>query len=216
MSGTPAPAGFEPPSGRKLAIATGIAVVAALIVLVAVIWPAEYGKDPTGIGALLGIEGMSTAATETIQIVDTVGGNENIREVEIPDFGEPVPLPNPNVSQAEDTAPATRTVTLELAPEAETEVKTVLREGKVIVYDWRVDRGELYSDFHGHNPDFGADFWVRYREDQQGAASGSGSLVAPFAGEHGWYWVNINEHPVTVTLTVTGYFDDIVDYSDRF
>jgi hypothetical protein len=159
---------------------------------------------------------MSTTATETIRIVDTIGGNENIREVEIPDFGEPVPLPNPNVSQVETAAPATRTVTLELAPEAETEVKTVLRDGKMIVYDWRVDRGELYSDFHGHNPEFGEDFWVRYREDQQGAASGSGSLVAPFAGEHGWYWVNINDHPVTVTLTVTGFFDDIVDYSELF
>ena len=216
MSGAPAPTGFEPPSGRKLVIATGIALVVALIVLVAVIWPAEYGKDPTGIGALLGIEGMSTAATQTIEIVDNIGGNENIREVEIPDFGEPVPLPNPDVAQVEDAAPATRTVTLELAPEGETEVKTVLRAGKMIVYEWRVDRGELYSDFHGHNPEFGEDFWVRYREDQQGAARGSGSLVAPFAGEHGWYWVNINDHPVTVTLTVTGYFDDIVDYSDRF
>jgi hypothetical protein len=216
MSGTPAPAGFEPPSGRSILIGTAVAIVFALIVLVAVVWPAEYGKDPTGIGALLGIEGMSTTATETIRIVDTIGGNENIREVEIPDFGEPVPLPNPNVSQVETAAPATRTVTLELAPEARTEVKTVLRDGKMIVYDWRVDRGELYSDFHGHNPEFGEDFWVRYREDQQGAASGSGSLVAPFAGEHGWYWVNINDHPVTVTLTVTGFFDDIVDYSELF
>jgi hypothetical protein len=216
MSGTPAPAGFEPPSGRKLLIGTGIALFVALLVLVLVIWPAEYGKDPTGIGALLGIEGMSTAATATIQIVDTIGGNEQIREVEIPEFGEPVPLPNPDVSQVEATAPAMRTVTLTLAPEGETEVKTVLQEGKMIVYDWRVDRGVLYTDFHGHNPEFGSDFWVRYREDQQGAESGSGSLVAPFAGEHGWYWVNINEHPVTVTLTVTGYFDDIVDYSDRF
>jgi hypothetical protein len=216
MSGTPAPAGFGPPSGRKLLIGTGIALFVALLVLVLVIWPAEYGKDPTGIGALLGIEGMSTAATATIQIVDTIGGNEQIREVEIPEFGEPVPLPNPDVSQVEATAPAMRTVTLTLAPEGETEVKTVLQEGKMIVYDWRVDRGVLYTDFHGHNPEFGSDFWVRYREDQQGAESGSGSLVAPFAGEHGWYWVNINEHPVTVTLTVTGYFDDIVDYSDRF
>ena len=35
---------------------------------------------------------------------------------------------------------------------------------------------------------------------------------APFSGEHGWYWLNYNEFPVTVTLTVTGYFDDIIDY----
>jgi hypothetical protein len=216
MSGTPAPAGFEPPSGKKLVIGTAVALVVALVALVVVVWPAEYGKDPTGIGALLGIKSMSTAATTTIQIVDTIGGNEQIREVEIPEFGEPVPLPNPKVSQVEPAAPATRTVTLELAPDARTEVKTVLRDGKMIVYDWRVDRGLLYSEFHGHNPEFGSDFWVMYRKDQPGAASGSGSLVAPFEGEHGWYWININEYPVTVTLTVTGYFDDVVDYSDRF
>ena len=143
MSGTPTPAGFEPPSGRKLVIATGIAVVVALFVLVAIVWPAEYGKDPLRIGALLGIEGMSTAATQTIEIVDTIGGNEVLREVEIPDFGEPVPLPNPKVSQLEPAAPETRTVTLELAPDARTEVKAVLGEGKVIVYDWRVVTGEL-------------------------------------------------------------------------
>ena len=216
MSGTPTPAGFEPPSGRNVVIGTVIALAVAAIVLVAIVWPAEYGKDPLGIGAALGIKGMSTTATETIEIVDTIGGNEQIREVEIPEFGEPVPLPNPNVAQLEPAPPTTHTVTLELAPEGETEIKTVLREGKMIVYEWRVDRGVLYSDFHGHNPEFGDDFWVRYREDQQGAASGNGSLVAPFAGEHGWYWVNINEHPVTVTLTVTGYFDDIVDYSELF
>jgi hypothetical protein len=40
--------------------------------------------------------------------------------------------------------------------------------------------------------------------------------VAPFSGEHGWYWVNLNDHPVTITLTVTGYFDDMIDYSGLF
>jgi len=39
-----------------------------------------------------------------------------------------------------------------------------------------------------------------------------GSLVAPFGGEHGWYWVNFNEFPVVVSLSVTGYYEDIIDY----
>ena len=92
----------------------------------------------------------------------------------------------------------------------------MLQEGKMIAFNWTVDRGVVYSDFHGHNPEFGSDFWVRYREDQRGAESGSGTLVAPFEGDHGWYWVNLNAHPVTVTLTVTGYFDDIKDLSENF
>jgi len=216
MSDSSTPGRFEPPSGKNILIGALAALAIAIVVLVAFILPAEYGVDPTGIGRALGIEGMSTAPTQTIELVDNIGGNEQVREIEIPDFGDPVPLPNPGVAQHEAGAPVTRTITVTLAPEAETEVKTVLKEGKMIVFDWEVDDGLVYSDFHGHNPEFGRDFWVRYREDQRGAASGHGSLVAPFEGEHGWYWVNLSEHPVTVTLTVTGYFDDMIDYSANF
>jgi len=207
---------FEPPSGKTIAIGAGIALAVALLVLVTVIWPAEYGRDPTGIGGLLGITNVSTAPTTTITLVDNIGGNENIREVEIPDFGEPVPLPNPNIAQNETAAPMTRTIEVELDPDGRTEVKAVMLKDKVIVYDWRVDDGIVYSEFHGHNPDYGRDFWVMYKKDQPGAASGQGSLVAPFDGEHGWYWVNVNEHPVTITLTLTGYFEDTIDYSTAF
>jgi len=216
MSETTAPGRFEPPSGKKILVGTLVALVVALIVLVTWIWPAEYGRDPTGIGALLGIKGMSMAATRTIEIVDTVGGNEILREVEIPEFGEPVPLPNPAVYQAEAEPPRTVTMQIELGESGETEVKAVLTEGKAIVFDWEVDDGIVYTDFHGHTPEFGEDFWVRYQEDQQGAASGHGSLVAPFSGEHGWYWVNIEDHPITITLTITGYFNEMIDYSDSF
>ena len=59
--------------------------------------------------------------------------------------------------------------------------------------------------------DFGTEFWVRYEEHQEGSGN-DGSLVAPFAGEHGWYWLNYNEFPVVVTLTINGYFDEIIDY----
>lgn len=216
MSGSSTPSQFEPPSGKTILIGSIVAVVVAAIVLVAIIWPAEYGRDPTGIGGLLGITGMSTAPTVTIEVVDNIGGNESLREVEIPDFGDPVPLPNPNVHQATEAAPETITMTVELDVDAETEVKAVLRENQMIVYNWTVDDGIVYSDFHGHTPEFGEDFWVRYQEDQRGSEGESGSLVAPFSGEHGWYWVNLNNHPVTITLTITGFFDDIIDYSTLF
>lgn len=216
MSGPSAPVRFEPPSGKSIAISAAIALLLAIVVLVAFIWPAEYGRDPTGIGGALGITGMSTAPTQTITLTDTVGGNENLREITIPDFGDPVPLPNPNVQQAADVPPQSRTMTVELAEGGETEVKTVLRENQVITYSWTVDDGVVYSDFHGHTPEFGEDFWVRYQEDQRGSSGENGSLMAPFSGEHGWYWVNLEDHPVTVTLTVNGYFDDMIDYSSAF
>lgn len=39
--------------------------------------------------------------------------------------------------------------------------------------------------------------------------SGHGVFVAPFDGEHGWYWGNRGSQFVTVTLTTSGYYHSI-------
>ena len=211
MSTRPAPDG-QPPSGRRIALSVFGALAVAAVVLVTAVLPAEYGIDPTGIGKALGVTELNSQPTRTLEIKDVLGGNETVREVEIPAFNEPVPLPNPSIHQSEDRPIQTRTVTLTLESGQQTEIKTVLRASKVITYTWQAEGGLVYCDLHGHDPAAGSDFFVRYREDQDGAAEATGSLVAPFDGEHGWYWLNISEGPVTITLTVTGFFDDIVDY----
>jgi hypothetical protein len=201
----------QAPSGKRIARSVVVAIVVAAVLLVVAVLPAEYGIDPTGVGRLLGLTELSAGPTRTFEVKDVLSGNETVREVEVPDFNEPVPLPNPSVHQSEDRPIQTRTLTITLPPEGETEIKTALRESKVVVYHWETDRGAIYCDLHGHDPEAGSDFFVRYREDQEGS-NVTGSLVAPFAGEHGWYWLNYNEFPVVITLTVTGFFDDIIDY----
>jgi hypothetical protein len=199
------------PSGKRIARSVVIAVVVAAVILVTAVLPAEYGIDPTGIGRALGLTELNAAPTRSFEVKDVLAGNAGVREVEVPDFNDPVPLPNPAVHQSEDRAIETRTMTITLPPDGETEIKTVLRESKVVVYHWETDRGAIYCDLHGHDPEAGSEFFVRYREDQEGS-NVTGSLVAPFGGEHGWYWLNYNDFPVTITLTVTGFFDDIKDY----
>jgi hypothetical protein len=211
VSSDPSP-GWQAPSGRRIALSVVVAAVVAAIVLVVAVLPAEYGVDPTGIGRLLGLDALNAPASRTIEVRDVIGGNERVREVEIPAFNEPVPLPNPAVHQVEDRPIQTRTVTVTLDVDQETEVKTVLRASKVVEYTWKTDGGLVYCDMHGHDPAAGQDFFVRYREDQEGATEATGSLVAPFDGEHGWYWLNLHDGPVTITLTVTGFFDDVIDY----
>jgi hypothetical protein len=211
VSSEPSP-DWQAPSGKRIAMSVGIALAVAAVVLVVAVLPAEYGIDPTGIGKALGLTELNAPASRTIEVRDVIGGNERVREVEVPAFNEPVPLPNPAVHQAEDRPIQTRTMTLTLEEGQQTEIKTVLQESKVIVYHWQTDGGLVYSDLHGHDPAAGQEFFVRYREDQEGATEATGSLVAPFAGEHGWYWLNIHDGPVTITLTVTGFYDDIVDY----
>jgi hypothetical protein len=211
LSSEPSP-NWQAPSGRRIALSVVVALAVAVVVLVAAVLPAEYGIDPTGVGRALGFTELNAPATRTLEVRDVLGGNEAVREVEIPAFNEPVPLPNPAVHQSEDRPIQTRTITVMLESGQETEVKTVLRESKVIEYTWKTDGDIVYCDMHGHDPAAGQDFFVRYREDQEGATEATGSLVAPFDGEHGWYWLNIAEGPVTITLTVTGFYDDIIDY----
>lgn len=212
MSSSPPSPDWQAPSGKRIGLSVAAALVVAVVVLVVAVLPAEYGIDPTGIGGALGFTELNAPAARTIEVRDVLGGNERVREVEIPAFNEPVPLPNPAVHQRENSPVKTRTITLTLQENQQTEIKTVLRESKVIVYTWKTDGGLVYCDLHGHDPEAGQEFFVRYREDQEGATEATGSLVAPFTGEHGWYWLNIHDGPVTITLTVTGFYDDIVDY----
>ncbi|WP_331497663.1 hypothetical protein [Paracoccus sp. (in: a-proteobacteria)] len=51
-----------------------------------------------------------------------------------------------------------------------------------------------------------ADHYAWGREE----AAGKGSIKAPFAGEHGWFWRNRDAAAVTMTLKLRGtYAEDI-------
>lgn len=197
-----------PPTARRLYQSIGAALLGAAVLLILFVLPAEYGLDPTGIGSRLGLAAMHEPA-RTLMIPDVIGGNASYREVKVPDPGQPTPLPNPAVVQLKTADASTRTLTVRLGLDQETEIKAVMDAAQVILYSWEAD-GEVYTDFHGHEPNAGQEF-VRY-EEQQSGRWGKGSLVAPFNGEHGWFWLNLSTKPVTITLTVTGYYRDIHDY----
>lgn len=193
-----------------------IALAAAAVIFVAVVLPAEFGRDPTGVGRLLGLDALAESRgaagpSQPIQLTEVIGGNEKIYTVDPGDGREPVPLPNPAVHQAEEAPPKTETRVIKLDFDQKTEIKARMKKGKMVLYTWQVEGGDVYVDYHGHDPALGDKFWVRYSE-QDGVNGASGSLVAPFDGEHGWFWLNIADSPVTIRLTVTGYYDELVDY----
>ena len=198
------------PSLRRILRSIALAIAGAVLVLLLFVLPAEYGIDPTGVGKALRLTDLSQSGTRVLQVKDVIGGNERYRQIKVPDAGEPIPLPNPAVFQAKATPVQSKTLSIKLEPGEETEIKTVLDEGQVVLFSWQAG-GEVYTDFHGHEPGANQDQFVRYEEQQSGTA-GNGSLVAPFSGEHGWYWVNIGEAPVTITLNLSGYYKDVIDY----
>jgi hypothetical protein len=200
----------QPPTGKRLLRSVALALAGALVILVLLVLPAEYNLDPTGVGDVLGLTDLNKP-TRIIQIKDVIGGNERYREIEVPDTRDPIPLPNPAVFQGKAMPPRSESKTIRLQPGQATEIKAVLDAGQVVLFAWQVADGEVYTDFHGHETDAGDDAWVRY-EEQQSGQRGNGSLVAPFSGEHGWYWLNISERPVDIVLSVSGYYANLVDY----
>jgi hypothetical protein len=202
---------------HKTWIGIALAALFAVLVLFTVVLPAERGYDPTGIGKVLGLTAMSgkgSAAEPTLDevIEDVLSGNENLTPTAAATPRDPLPLPNPAVSQLEGAPPKTETLTIKLGFDEKTEIKAVLGKAKAIVYSWSVEGdGKVYVDYHGHDPAKGDNYWVRY-EEADGISGRSGSLVAPFAGEHGWFWLNVSQEPITIKLTVTGYYEKLVDY----
>ena len=99
-------------------------------------------------------------------------------------------------------------VTIELAAEGQTEYKALIQQGGTLVYSWLSDSGEVYYDFHAHDKAFGDDFFTRYAEGE--ADSDAGMITAAYSGEHGWYWLNLQTKPLTITLKVAGFYDEII------
>jgi hypothetical protein len=203
---------LQPPPARRLWLGIGGAALVAVLLLFTVVLPAEYGIDPTGIGKALGLTAINEPG-KPVELKDVIGGNQDMAAAaaKVPDVGDPIPLPNPAVSQIKPGVPKTQTLTVTLPPFKETEVKMLLDEAQVAVFSWEAD-AEVYVDYHGHNPELmGKRGFVRYEELQSTRAE-HGSLVAPFSGEHGWYWLSLSDKPTTIKLTVTGYFNSLKDY----
>lgn len=136
---------------------------------------------------------------------------------------EPVPEPEPEVVTAEPAAeapavaaPAPEPTTVPgwrdelvftLAPTEGKEIKLVMAAGEVASFEWVADGGGVNYSQHG---DDGGAQEVRF-EDGRASPGQDGTMAAPFAGKHGWFWRNRGDAPVTVTLRVGGQYDEMVE-----
>jgi len=170
----------SPPSGKKLWIGGGVAVVAAAALLVFVVLPAETGWDPFGTGEASGLSDLSAAG----EMTELERGALRSGVLHLSD--------KPIISDV---------WTRELAPFESIEFKYTIGEGQPMVFKWEAT-GPLKYDMHGHPFDGGTDLTESYGQDT--AASVEGGYIAPFTGIHGWFWQNQTLDNVTLTLTATG------------
>jgi hypothetical protein len=103
-----------------------------------------------------------------------------------------------------------------LQPYDYVEYKYQLEQGATMLYAWTAS-APLMQDFHGERATRGPDGEPEEESfDKQDRREASGSLVAPFAGIHGWYWENPSGAPITIRLTSAGFFGSAIEIrSDR-
>jgi hypothetical protein len=184
----------KPPSGKRVIILTVVGFVVGSLIVLGAIMPAEYNRDPLGLGQLTGLDRLWAPP-----------------EVEFD-------LNAANVTYAHEYPSGFRSDTIEIPLASgddryrgnELEYKVRMEEGGTLIYEWEVldidNPEEFYYDFHGHTTVEGEEMTVAtYKQDT--AASAAGSLIAPFDGVHGWYYQNQSVNPVIVRLKVSGFYD---------
>lgn len=172
-----------------------------------------------GLGALIGSSLLDEAeiAGESSgpEVADT-GGAPAFRflspdsvTVEKDEYGQALPVADGENFIARDSEIKTEIVTITLELDAVTEYKALMQQGDSIAFRWSTDGGDAYYDFHAHDAAFGEEFFTRYAEGE--GTSNAGSIVAAYGGQHGWFWMNISDGPLTITLEVSGFYDEIIE-----
>ncbi len=176
------------PSRGGLLIRLGVSFVVAALIVFCVVLPAEFHRDPTGVGKLTGLMAMSqpapvdTPADPKLAAVTAAGAPA--RSYQLPFRSDEVKIP--------------------MKPDGELEYKVRMQPGGTLVYSWAADHGTVYYDFHGEKPT-DPDHAQSY--EMGTAARYNGSLIAPFAGIHGWFLQNQEGTPIVVTLKMSGFYE---------
>jgi len=195
---------IETPSKQKLAMATGVAILIAVVILFTVVLPSEYGIDPLRTGAALGLTNLSKAAAAPPEAAPAPAAPIAIQ----PDTAAPAALVQTGAYTAQRKTYKVDGEDMLLTPGNGVEIKYHMQKGAVMVYSWKAD-GKLLFEFHGE-PDQKPtkDYFDSYELDNKiGKDQSYGSFTAPSTGIHGWFWENKGNKDVRFRVNTAGFYD---------
>lgn len=174
---------------HRISIAAGVALLAAGLILVMFVLPAEYGVDPLGTGARTGVLqlGIVGQQVDALNVTATSSG-----------------AATGAIVVGEERTFQQETVDFVLAPRQFIEYKYRLEKGKALLYSWSATAAVDY-ELHAE-PDGAPRGYAQSYEKRPSTANAAGTLTAPFSGIHGWYWENLGDTEVTVTLKTAGFY----------
>ncbi len=88
------------------------------------------------------------------------------------------------------------------------EIKAAMKQGERLVFTWTSTGGGVDVDMHSEFVGARAGESISYWKDEF-QKSGHGAFEAPAAGNHGWFWQNLTDDPVTITVKVSGFYEKL-------
>jgi hypothetical protein len=172
---------------ERIAVTFGAALLAAGLLLVGAVLPAEYGIDPLGLGRWLGL----TAMSDVQKSLDEIAASRS-------------PVGAATIVAQERTYQDDH-VSFALGPREFVEYKYRLEKGEALLFSWAAT-GPVDYELHAE-PDGAPEGYAETFDKKSGQDKAAGTLIAPFSGIHGWYWENTTDQPITVTLNGAGFFN---------
>ena len=219
MYNSDTPLRAELPTSRQLLRSTILAAISALVLLVAVVLPAEYGIDPTGVGRVLGMtkmgdikqqlaaEAAADAAATAQATKSPATGSSGLAAANAAEPAAKAAVVAVPKEPGQAVAPKIEwrdEMSVTLTPGEGTEIKMKLAEGTKAQYSWVVEGGTVNFDTHGDAPGKSISY-----EKGRGVPSDEGVVEAAFTGNHGWYWRNRGKANVKLILRTRGEYTDI-------
>lgn len=201
MHNSDGPSAYELPSTKKLIKSTVLAALVAVVLLVTVVMPAEYGIDPTGLGDAIGLKRMGEIKVSLAKeaAADQI---EDAQAVSTPPTVAQAPKPETKDAPNDET-------TITLAPDQGREIKLIMTKGDKVAFLWSTDAGKANYDVHGDSKALGINYHSYSKGSEQ---THQGEIEAAFDGSHGWFWRNRTSTPMTVTLQTKGQYTKIKKY----
>jgi hypothetical protein len=189
------------PSIATLAKTTAIALFVAGVILITLVLPAEYGIDPLGTGARLGLTALANPPIAVVEMPKTEGA------ALVPTMKGPIgEYPSGFKFDVFE---------IELAPYEYVEYKYSMEQGASMLFAWTATGG-LRHDMHAERAKGAGEGPAEESFDKQDRRQGTGSYAAPFTGIHGWYWENPGGEAIKVRLTTAGFYSGAIEIrSDR-
>lgn len=211
---------FKEPEYSKEKVLKNVKYTAiwAVIILITIVLPAEYGIDPTGFWKMTWLtklapnyidENVEQCSETELSICTGTKKEENIEQsfeeaIKIVEKSEENKEENKETSNVSNKLEKTYTI----PAKGNVEIKFKMNKWDEMTFNW--ESSELvYFDQHWEPTTREWKQFLPYKTVKDWKQNSDGwNIVAEFTWTHGWYWRNLSNNEMTVKLSLNGTFEE--------